>query len=551
MERNLHTDDFERLLREKSDEFRLYPSKRIWHSIYNNIHPGHRWPSVAMCITLISALLLVGYLNTRNTNSYSGINKTERTNQTNGFDQIKSTYVSQSLIADVSSTIDPLSKKNISASSKGTIKFQSNRNSSPIKKTLPLSSLFSQENTITKTYLSDNDISGSNELQTIHQDLEKAVGHQVLNNTSITEELDINEVNVRIESKNDIKNISVTDLEELKNANELSANDIELSTFIPSDNVFTVDLNNYLSTKEFISQDAISKSGIQFTEIISQVERLKLVSKSNHIVTTEEKNWIDNYALYNRPAPKKWANKLDWQIYATPSVVYRTLTNTSTIGNTLNATPFAISSSSQNINSTVTQTPSLGFELGTGLKYLILKNVRIKGGLQFNFTRYNAHAFGNSHPVATKLTMHNFETKTSYEVYRSTSYSNNSGLESVKLHNQTFQISLPVGVDLKLIGNERLQWNVGATIQPTYVAGGKSYLISSDRHNYVKETSMLNRWNLNAGFETFIAFKSNGLTWQIGPQFRKQLFTTNNKTFAVEEKLVTYGVKFGISKTLK
>ena len=46
---------------------------------------------------------------------------------------------------------------------------------------------------------------------------------------------------------------------------------------------------------------------------------------------------------------------------------------------------------------------------------------------------------------------------------------------------------------------------------------------------------MLNRWNLNAGVETFITYKYNGFTWQIGPQFRSQLFTTNNKKFVIEE----------------
>src|SRR4051794_22163091 len=74
MDRNLHTDDFERLLREKSDEFRMYPSKRIWYSVYNNIHPGSRWPSVVMSIVLISSLLLVGYLNTSDANKTSNIN---------------------------------------------------------------------------------------------------------------------------------------------------------------------------------------------------------------------------------------------------------------------------------------------------------------------------------------------------------------------------------------------------------------------------------------------------------------------------------------------
>src|SRR6187431_944502 len=70
MDRNFHNDEFERLLREKSDEFRMYPSKRIWNSIYNNIHPGRKWPSVAMSITLIITLLSVGYLNTRNASVY-------------------------------------------------------------------------------------------------------------------------------------------------------------------------------------------------------------------------------------------------------------------------------------------------------------------------------------------------------------------------------------------------------------------------------------------------------------------------------------------------
>src|SRR5918993_1909615 len=75
MDRNLHTDDFERLLREKSDEFRMYPSKRVWYSVYNNIHPGRKWPSVVMSMVLITSLLLVGYLNTSEPIRSAGVNK--------------------------------------------------------------------------------------------------------------------------------------------------------------------------------------------------------------------------------------------------------------------------------------------------------------------------------------------------------------------------------------------------------------------------------------------------------------------------------------------
>ena len=108
-----------------------------------------------------------------------------------------------------------------------------------------------------------------------------------------------------------------------------------------------------------------------------------------------------------------------------------------------------------------------------------------------------------------------------------------------------------MGMDIAIVKFENLQWNVGATIQPAYIIGGKSYLISSDKRNYIRENSLLNRWNLDAGFETFISYKTNGFTLQFGPQFRKQLFTTNNKNYFIQEYLNNYGFKFGISKLIK
>ena len=64
MKNTFDTNDFEGLLKQKVEEFTMYPSKRIWHSIYNNIHPSKRWPSFAMSMLLIAILFLVGYLNT-------------------------------------------------------------------------------------------------------------------------------------------------------------------------------------------------------------------------------------------------------------------------------------------------------------------------------------------------------------------------------------------------------------------------------------------------------------------------------------------------------
>ena len=249
-----------------------------------------------------------------------------------------------------------------------------------------------------------------------------------------------------------------------------------------------------------------------------------------------KRHGVESYALYNRPATKKWLGKLGWQIYITPSVVYRTLKN---------SLP-----NEQNINNTIVQKPALGLEIGGGIISTVFKNVKLKTGLQLNFTRYNAEAYENSHPVATSITIRS-EMGQTYQESRSTPYSNNGGISPIKLHNETFQISIPMGMDVVLAHINNLQWSVGATIQPSYIIGGKSYLISSDKRNYIKESSLLNRWNLDAGFETFISYKTNGYTLQFGPQFRKQLFTTNDKSYFIQEHLNNYGFKFGISKLIK
>ena len=66
MERRFSMNDFEHSLKEHADEFKMIPSKRVWHGIYNDMHPGRRWPSVTMSLLLIFTLVVIGHLNTHN-----------------------------------------------------------------------------------------------------------------------------------------------------------------------------------------------------------------------------------------------------------------------------------------------------------------------------------------------------------------------------------------------------------------------------------------------------------------------------------------------------
>lgn len=54
------TNEFERTLKEHADRFVLMPSERVWKSIYNDIHPGSRWPSLAIGIVMFIGLFWIG-----------------------------------------------------------------------------------------------------------------------------------------------------------------------------------------------------------------------------------------------------------------------------------------------------------------------------------------------------------------------------------------------------------------------------------------------------------------------------------------------------------
>lgn len=57
--------EFERTLKEYADQFFLIPSEKVWKSIYNDIHPGSKWPSLAAGLFMVLTLFWVGRVNNR------------------------------------------------------------------------------------------------------------------------------------------------------------------------------------------------------------------------------------------------------------------------------------------------------------------------------------------------------------------------------------------------------------------------------------------------------------------------------------------------------
>lgn len=533
MDNKFYIDDFEfeRYLKEKADEFKMYPSKRVWNSIYNDMHPGSRWPSISMSIILICTLFLIGFLNTNTTNTHNSSNASlaHRSNIPAVSSNIASPEnINMSSAANKEATENKTIAALQSSTVNNSIKKQVSTQSYPIRTNTVsvLSNKYSVNTTSSLISSTANNQTANGKVFSNQKDNIAIKGQQLNDNYSATAT-----VTAGIIANDNAENVSIAD-NSVTGVHQISL----------------IEKNSYYNEIEEKAATDLQTSLLPVKTIaINGEENISGGVKNNSNKLSEaDKFWIENYAMYNRPAPKKWKGKLSWQTYFTPSVVYRSLENTAANKNV------GVNGLTNNsaIDNSVIHTPSFGIELGTGLQYDLTKRIKFKTGIQLNFTRYNAHAFDNGHPIATSLTMLSDDGNTAYEVFKISPYNSNYGITPVKLHNQTYQFSLPIGADYKIASSDNLEWYAGASIQPTFVLAGRSYLISTDRRNYVRETGMLNRFNLNAGFETYIAIKTKGITWQIGPQFRKQLFSTNQKVYSIEERLLNYGLKIGITKKL-
>lgn len=518
MKNEFYNDDFEELLKEKADQFSMYPSKRVWHSIYNNLHPGRRWPSMAIGMLLITSLLLIGHLNTGTSNINPHVTSTSLIIPSNNINNPAVTEKAYHTQSFKNAKQQPeAAYNNVFAD---VITNETDFQTYTIVKNNRPYNFYNQFYSQPNTDLSNVKIADENSPV-----ISKGADIVQNFNPSI-------KANVKVDTKSKSSNLNAI----VKNKPR-------------------VDLPNDRTTNVSFVKDALSKTNQVdpkskkndldlFTDTDTKVSiNLKTIADVDAIAL-EEKAWIENYALQNKKTGNKFKGRLSYQFYATPAVNYRKLT-TKSKGST---TPFA----SADINDVISQKPGLGIEAGMGISYTVAKNLQIKAGLQFNYTNYNIDADKTNHPIITTILLNDPNTGFSYAAARTSTISNNysaSALQPVTLHNRTYQISFPVGFAYKLSSENNVDWFAGATMQPTYVFGGKAHLISSDLKSYVSDPSSIRTWNLNLGFETYMNFKLNGAyNLQVGPQVRYQVYSTYRKNVALIEKPYAVGLKLGLSK---
>lgn len=221
-------------------------------------------------------------------------------------------------------------------------------------------------------------------------------------------------------------------------------------------------------------------------------------------------------------------------LYGAPSMSYRVLIadNKITWGNV-------------NPETQVSHTAAIGWEAGVAALLPMSDRLRISLGAQVNYTRYTVSA-SQAGPEISNVVL-----TTSTRMQRiSTLRNTNTGLPR-QLANETLQFSIPVGMEYRMAGSNRLSWNLAGTLQPTYLLGATGYMVSTDYRNYFKAPDLLRRLNINTSLETFVRFQAGKFDLQAGPQLRYQLLSNSTGIYPIREHLVDYGFKLGLIRTIR
>jgi hypothetical protein len=242
-------------------------------------------------------------------------------------------------------------------------------------------------------------------------------------------------------------------------------------------------------------------------------------------------------------------DRFSWEIYIAPTLNKHYLSgiNYATAAPSIQNAPIMVVNIA-NVNGFVDNTPVMGYALGGNILYRISKNISLKAGLEFSFNRYYIKAYNSNQPQSSA-------TLNSYLGYIADSLVNsNSGYSlnknSQHIQNRYYELSMPVGLEMKVAGSGRVQLHMGVNIQPSYLLNTDAYVLTDDYNNYTKDPQAFRRWNLNAGAEAFISYSVGKIRWELGPQVRYQIFSTYKNSYPLNENMLNYGIRVGISKTI-
>jgi hypothetical protein len=492
MERGFYNEDIEELLKEKADQYKMYPSDKVWKGIHRSLHPTRKW----YWFSLVLFLSAVGY--------YTFI------------EFITPSTASKPVAGN--STATPASK-----TTENTVS-----NNSTKAVIVPFGNPKQNNNSATpkqRTFVLNPDNTEAAEAVVVAMD-EPAVPitaivehHPFVYNNNETPVFDLNQWHAKKLWQPALANTAPVDAKgnEADNNSEQAGQPVaQVPALATLTNPFSVDAS-------------------------------KLEANTNN---TEEDNkrasWLAHNAIYELAVPKQ--KRLSWQLSFTPTMNYRTLKG-SNHPSEVKMVPFNPNQSDDPLK-VLNHKPALGFEVGSNLLYAVNKTFTLKTGIQFNYIRYDIQAYSSSAEGPAIIALESNIGIVTGQRTAYTRYRNYGGDVPTHITNQYFQLAVPLGMEINLLGHKKLQVGIGGTVQPTYLLNRNPYLLTAD-YQYAKEPALVRRWNVNTSTEAFVSYKTGDLKWQVGPQIRYQLLSTYIKEYPVREHLFEYGIKIGVTKTIR
>ena len=544
-ESNFYSDEFEQLIRGKTEQYKMYPSERVWKGIHGSLHTKRKWFFGTMALMVTGILFLAGKeliappVHGALTKKLALGSPEGGTSKTAPGVPARSSFYTfhQSISSPAISTHSNGQRVELSSDDQP-YKEVTITISNPVISQPDLSEFLShavklpaEARPLPVTTIASLPVNGSRSEGPTERNGDGSAGRD-----GTSEGTGAGATSVSI----------VTEGTAGRNAVDASARSVleSLSAHAGQDaRNSRVDRNGLAAVKP--GQESIIQKG---TLPDSAGESVK--TSANTIAEASDRqriNWLREYAVYTLPAPAKRARTY-LQLSLSPTVSFRSLTG----GDFAHPkTPFPVPLPPP--GDYVDHAPAVGFELGGSLLYRLTRNLTVKGGLQFNFSRYKIKSYGTASQQQT-TSPGGLTSPYGNVVDSLTSRFNGSsfaGSSKEVLNNDFYQLSIPIGFELRILGNERLQFNIGGTIAPTYLLNGNAYMLSADYTDYVKAPYQYRRWNLNAGMETFISYRTNsGVRLQIGPEFRYQLLSTYNSGYPLRENQRGYGIKIGITKII-
>lgn len=507
MERRFSMNDFEQSLKEHADEFKMIPSKRVWHGIYNDLHPGRRWPSIAMSLLLIFTLVIIGHLNTH-TGSQSDTSGNVSITQGSGAAILKTAEISRNIQKNAP-------QKNFASQSK-VIALHANHSGDKQPK---------DKTNSTNNYPANNNLS----LLTNNLPTQKNIEPSLQSFSEQSEKNEISPSGLNAISHN-IENNIFED-----SHTQLTENSREKYEIING----KININNINSDiLNSIQQISIENNNLKYPQIVAINKNDKEAVKNK----TDQGN-----KKLSKPKRKKNA-KISWVYFVAPQL-NSVLFNGEPIRPVMNASNSPAVAINQK-EYKVLHNSAPGFEAGIQINYTLASKLGFTSGLHITYSGYNITS-NEVHPTFANLLLKDPETGGIYSKSYITHFGDGTGQTPVTIRNYSLQASLPIGLQYELFGSDKVQLNAAADFEPSMIIKSNAYLLSSDGNNYVNDPDLLRKLNMSSNFGVFVTFLSSKFKWQIGPNVRYQWLSTYKKDYPIQEHLIDYGIRIGMSPIRK